>query len=154
MGEAVTAQEALERCALFKGFTEIGLRLFAGIAQEKAIPAGAPLFVESMVGESLFIVKSGTVRISQKVDGTDRELLVVGPGEHLGGLAILGKTVRLASAVAVTPCEVLELAHRDYLRLQPEKPQACLKLALALVTDLSARSAASRELLQHLAAAR
>jgi CRP/FNR family transcriptional regulator, cyclic AMP receptor protein len=154
MGGAVTTQEVLGRCSLFKGFTEIGLRLFAGIAQEKAIPAGAPLFVESMVGESLFIVKSGTVRVSQKVDGADRELLVVGPGEHLGGLAILSKTVRLASAVAVTPCEVLELAHRDYLRLQPEKPQACLKLALALAADLSARAAESRDQLQRLAAAR
>ena len=27
--------------------------------------------------------------------------------------------------------EVLELANRDFQRLQPEKPQACLKLALA-----------------------
>jgi len=154
MGEAVSAQEVLERCALFKGFTEIGLRLFAGIAQEKSIPAGAPLFVENMVGESLFIVKSGTVRISQRVDGADREILLVGPGEHLGGLAILSKTVRLASAVAVTPCEVLELAHRDFVRLQPEKPQACLKLALALAADLAARAAESRDLLQRLAAPR
>jgi CRP/FNR family transcriptional regulator, cyclic AMP receptor protein len=150
----VTAQEALERSALFKGFTEIGLRLFAGIAQEKAFPAGAPIFVENMVGESLFIVKSGTVRVSQRIDGVDRELAVVGPGEHLGGLAVLGKTVRLASAVAVTPCEVLELAHRDYLRLQPEKPQACLKLALAIAADLAARAADARDALQRLAAGR
>jgi CRP-like cAMP-binding protein len=150
----VTALEMLERSSLFKGFTEIGLRLFAGIAQEKAFPAGAPIFVENMVGESLFIVKSGTVRVSQRVEGTDRELAVVGPGEHLGSLAILGKTVRLVSAVALTPCEVLELAHRDYLRLQPEKPQACLKLALAIAADVAARAGEAREALQRLATGR
>ena len=150
----MTVVEALQRCSLFKDFTETGLKIFAGIAAEKTIPAGSPLFVENMVGESLFIVKSGTVRISQRVDGADREILLVGPGEHLGGLAILSKTVRLASAVAVTPCEVLELAHRDYIRLQPEKPQACLKLALALAADLAARAAESRDLLQRLAAPR
>jgi CRP/FNR family transcriptional regulator, cyclic AMP receptor protein len=150
----VTAQETLEQNALFKGFTEIGLRLFAGIAQEKAIPAGTPLFVESMVGESMFLVRSGTVRITHRVDGAERELAVVGPGEHLGALALLGKTVRLVSAVAATQCEVLELANRDFLRLQPDKPQACLKLALAIAADLSAKFAETRDLLQRLAAAR
>jgi CRP-like cAMP-binding protein len=147
----VTAQELLERNTLFKGFTEIGLRLFAGIAEEKAFPAGAPLFVENMVGESLFIVKSGAVRLSQRIDGVEKELGVVGPGEHLGALALLGKTVRLVSAVAATACEVLELAHRDFVRLQPEKPQACLKLAVAIANDLSARMAENREALQRLA---
>lgn len=147
----MNAQELLERNALFKGFTEIGLRLFAGIAEEKAFPAGAPLFVENMVGESLFIVKSGAVRLTQRVDGAEKELGVVGPGEHLGALALLGKTVRLVSAVAATPTEVVELSHREFLKLQPEKPQACLKLALAIAADLAARMAENREALQRLA---
>ncbi len=147
----MNVQEVLEKNALFKGFTDIGLRLFAGMAQEKSIPAGTPLFVENMVGESLFIVAEGSVRITQRVDGSEKELAVVGPGEHLGALALLGKTVRLVSAVAVTPCQVLELTHRDYQRLQPEKPQACLKLALAIATDLASRMAETRDLLQRLA---
>ncbi|HET6437736.1 MAG TPA: cyclic nucleotide-binding domain-containing protein [Anaeromyxobacter sp.] len=147
----MTALEVLQHNALFKGFTEVGLRVFAGIAQEKSIPAGTPLFVENMVGESLFIVKTGAVRITQRVEGGEKELAVVGPGEHLGGLALLGNTVRLVSATAVTPCEVVELAHRDFVRLQPEKPQACLKLALALATDLAARFADSRDILLRLA---
>ncbi len=150
----MSAQEVLEKNSLFKGFTEIGLRLFAGIAQEKSIPAGTPLFVENMVGESLFIVKSGAVRITQRVEGGEKELAVVGPGEHLGTLALLGKTVRLVSAVAATPCEVVELANRDFQRLQPEKPQACLKLALAIAADLASRVSETRDILQRLAATR
>jgi CRP/FNR family cyclic AMP-dependent transcriptional regulator len=150
----VTAPEVLEQNALFKGFTEIGLKLFAGIAEEKSYPAGAPLFVEGMVGESLIIVKSGAVRLSQKVDGVEKELAVVGPGEHLGGLALLSRTVRLVTAVAATPCEVVEIAHRDFVRLQPEKPQACLKLALSIGADLAARMSENRDALQRLAAGR
>ncbi len=150
----MTALEVLEKNALFRGFTPVGLKLFAGIAQEKTITAGTPLFVENMVGESLFIVKSGAVRITQRVDGAEKELAVVGPGEHLGALALLGKTVRLVSAVAATPCEVLELANRDYQRLSPEKPQACLKLALAIAADLASRVSETRDILQKLAAAR
>ncbi len=150
----MTSPDVLEKNALFKGFTEVGLKLFAAIGEEKAFPAGAPLFVENMVGESLFIVKSGAVRLSQRVDGVEKELAVVGPGEHLGSLALLARTVRLVSAVAATPCEVVELTHRDFVRLQPETPQACLKLALSIAADLAARMAESRDALQRLAAAR
>ena len=63
-----------------------------------------------MVGESLFIVKSGTVRIIQRTADGERELGTLGPGEHLGELGVLAKSVRLVSAVAATPCEV----HRDH----------------------------------------
>ncbi len=149
----MTPVEALQRAPLFKDFTETGLRIFATIAHEKAIPAGSPLFVENMVGDSLFIVKSGTVRLTQKTpDGGERELATVGAGEHLGELALLAKSVRLVSAIAATQCEVLEFSQRDFARLQPQKPQACLKLALAIAADLAAKVADTRDLVRELAA--
>jgi CRP-like cAMP-binding protein len=146
----MTAVEALQAAPLFKDFTETGLRIFAAIAQEKAIPAGSPLFVENMLGESIFIVKSGTVRLTQKTADGERELALVGAGEHLGELALLAKSVRLVSAVAATQCEVLEIAQRDFNRLQPQKPQACLKLALAIAADVAARVAENRDLVREL----
>ncbi len=148
----MTAEEALAKAPLFRDFTETGLKIFASIAVEKAIPAGSPLFVESMVGESLFIVKSGTVKITQKSADGERELGTLGPGDHVGQLALLGKGVRLVSAIAATPCEVLELSQRDFVKLQPQKPQACLKLAIAIAADLAQRVADSRELLRDLPA--
>jgi CRP-like cAMP-binding protein len=146
----MTAVEALARAQLFKDFTETGLRIFASIAQEKTIPAGSPIFVENMVGESLFIVKSGTVRITQRSGDGEKELAVLGAGEHLGAVSLLGKSVRLVSAVAATPCEVLEITQRDFTRLQPQKPQACLKLALAISADLTVKVAENREALRDL----
>jgi CRP-like cAMP-binding protein len=147
----MSAVEALQRSALFKEFSETGLKIFAAVALEKSFPAGAPLFVENMLGESLLIVKSGTVRLTLKTADGERELGTVGAGEHLGGLALLGKSIRLVSAVAATPCQVLELTQRDFVRLQPQKPQACLKLALAIGADVAARASESRELLRDLA---
>jgi CRP/FNR family transcriptional regulator, cyclic AMP receptor protein len=142
----MTAVEVLQRCALFKDFTETGLKIFAAIAAEKAFPPGTPLFAENMVGESLFVVKSGTVRIMQKDGASQRELATLETGEHLGELALFGKTVRLVSAVAGTACEVLEITQRDFLQLAPQKPQACLKLALAIGADFAAKADALRDL--------
>jgi CRP-like cAMP-binding protein len=150
----VTSLEALQRSALFSEFTETGLRIFAEIARPKLIPAGTAIFVEDTVGESLFIVKSGTVRLTQRTAGGERALGTVGAGEHLGELGVLAKTVRLVSAVAATPCEVLEITHRDFFKKATEKPAACLKLALAIAGDLAERVGESRELLRDLGARR
>jgi CRP-like cAMP-binding protein len=148
----MTVVEALQKAPLFRDFTETGLKIFATIAVERTVPAGSPIFVENMVGESLFVVKSGSVRITQKTAAGERELAVAGPGDHLGELALLGKGVRLVSAVAATTCEVIELSQRDFVRLQPQKPQACLKLAVAIAQDLAQRISESREQLRELAA--
>jgi CRP-like cAMP-binding protein len=150
----VTTLQALQASPLFKEFTDTGLRIFAEIAHPKLIPAGSPIFVENMVGESLFIVKSGTVRLSQRTAEGERELAILGPGEHLGELGVLAKSVRLVSAVAATPCEVLEISHREFFKKATEKPAACLKLALAIAADLAERVGESRELLRELATRR
>jgi CRP-like cAMP-binding protein len=147
----MTLIEALQGCSLFKEFTETGIRIFAAIAVEKTVDAGAPLFAEGMAGESLFIVRSGQVRITQKDAKGERELAVLGPGEHLGALGLLARSTRLVSAVAASACEVVELTQRDFARLQPQKPQACLKLALAIAAELAGRVGENRELLKELA---
>lgn len=148
----MTAVEALQRSSLFRDFTETGLRIFAAVAREKSLPAGSPLFVENMIGESLFVVVSGTVKITRRGPDGERELAILGPGEHLGALAVLARSIRLVSAVAATPCQVLELARADFVRLQPDKPQACLKLAVAVATDLATRMAENREAFRELPA--
>jgi CRP-like cAMP-binding protein len=147
----MTMVEALQKSSLFREFSDTGLKIFASIATEKSIPAGAPLFAENMVGESMFIVKSGTVRITSRDAGNDRALAILGAGEHLGELALLARSVRLVSAVAETPCELVEIAQRDFYRLQPQKPQACLKLALAIAADLARKMAEGRDALRSLA---
>ena len=147
----MAAFEVLQRCALFKEFTETGLRIFAAMAVVRAVPAGSPLFVEGMAGESLFIVGRGAVRISQKGEKGERELAVLGPGEHLGALALLAPSIRLVSATAVEDTDVVELLQRDFVKLSPQKPQACLKLALAIAADLAARVGENRDLVRELA---
>lgn len=146
------APEVLQRSPLFRDFTENGLKIFAAIAQERAVPAGAPVFIEGAVGDGLVLVKSGSVRITQRAAGGERELGVLGPGEHLGALSLLAQGVRLVSAAAATTCEVVEIGRREFAALQAQKPQACLKLALAIAADVAARMAEGREALRELTA--
>jgi len=150
----VAAQQVLQRCELFRSFTEAGLAIFATIAVERRVPSGTPLFVEGMVGASLFVLDSGKVRLVQRAEEGERALGRAGPGDHLGALALLAPTTRLVTAVADGDCVVLELQQRDFARLQPLKPQACLKLSLAIAADLAGRAAEHGAQLRGLTAGR
>jgi CRP-like cAMP-binding protein len=76
----MTLVEALQKSTLFREFSETGLHIFAAIASEKSVPAGAPLFAENMVGDSMFIVVSGTVRITSRNGEGERTRALLGPG--------------------------------------------------------------------------
>ena len=46
---------------------------------------------------------------------------------------------RLCSAMALTPVTAVELRSVDFQRLMTQKPQACLKLLMAIVSQFGAR---------------
>ena len=144
----MTLLEALARAPLFESFTDTGLAIFAAIARERALGAGAPLFAEGDAAEALYIVKSGALRILQRTPRGEREIATLGPGEHLGQLALLAPGVHLVSAAAASPTEVVEIGRRAFFKTAQEKPQACLKLSLLIAADLSRRLGESRELLK------
>jgi CRP-like cAMP-binding protein len=152
MGRPMTPDQkaaALGGSALFADFTDTGKHIFAGIAAARTIAAGTPLFQENQAGESLFLVVAGTVRLTQhRAEGGEREVGLAGPGEALGELAVLAPGVRLLTAVAQTDCQVLEIGQKDFTALAPQKPQACLKLAIAIASRLARRVAESRDLLR------
>lgn len=136
---------ALRRCPLFADFTDVGLQIMATVAQPRRVPAGTPLFVEGMMGDSLLILVEGVVTISIEADGRERELATVDPGEALGELALLGPGPRLATATAMMECELLEIRRRDFAELQRKKPQACLKLLMAIVQRFGERLVQGRD---------
>ena len=150
----MTPVETLARCPLFRDFTDTGLRILASIAQERSVPEGAPIFVEGMLGESLFVIRRGRVQLGlRSADGRDRGLAALGEGDSFGELSLICPDVpRLVSAVARTPVDLLELRQRDFAKLQTQKPQACLKLVLAIAGTFGRRVAEGRETFRDLLA--
>ena len=138
-------QDALRTCALFKGFTETGLQILAGISVERTYPRGTPLFVENMLAESLFIISDGRVGITVRNGADELPLGELQRGDSLGELALVQQGQRLCSAMALTPVTAVELRSVDFQRLMTQKPQACLKLLMAIVSQFDARLQANRE---------
>jgi CRP-like cAMP-binding protein len=149
----------LARCELFKDFSETGLAILASIAVERALAAGTPLFAEGMSSDAFFVVKSGSFKVQLrkgepgKGDASEEQAIgVLRAGEALGQLSLLqNQGLRMVSAIAVEPSEVVEIRARDFHRLQAQKPQACLKLMMAVATQLGRSLDENRELLRSVA---
>lgn len=136
--------EVLRSARLLHAFTQTGLQILATVALEKTLPAGTPLFVENMIGDSLYIIASGRIRVSMRgADGAEIPLSVLGPGDSLGEAALLRSGPRMCSATADDETVVLELSRRDIAALQKTKPQACLKLMMGVIDALGERMRAA-----------
>jgi CRP-like cAMP-binding protein len=142
---------ALKACPLFKDFTDVGIQIFAAIGVPRAFPKGSALFVENRPGESLFIINEGTVRLSARnTGGEDVTLGDVGAGESMGELALLQKSERLCTATAVTDVTAVEIRHADFQKLTAQKPQACMKLLMGIVTHFSQKVRDNRDAMKAL----
>lgn len=137
---------ALKACPLFKGFTDTGLQIVAGVASSRAFPRGAPLFLENAPAESMLIVADGTVRLSSKsASGEEVTLGDVGAGEPLGELSLVQKGQRMCTATALTDVSAIEIRHADFQKLLAVKPQACLKLLMSVVSHVAQKVRDNRE---------
>ncbi|QSQ26179.1 cyclic nucleotide-binding domain-containing protein [Pyxidicoccus parkwayensis] len=148
---ALVPATTLKACPIFKGFTDTGIQIFAGVAVPRAFPKGTALFTEGKAGESLLIIGEGTVRLSAKsASGEDVPLGEVGAGEPLGELALVQKGERLCTATAATDVSALEIRASDFQKLLASKPQACVKLLMGIVGYFGQKARDNRDMLRTL----
>lgn len=130
----------LKENELFKEFSDKEIATISQIVGEKAFPKGTPIFVENMLGESLFIIKSGSVEIRRNMGGLGDSLVTtLGPGEFFGEMALFEGGPRLVSAKTQEDTELLIIAGDDYKALIEKEPLTCLKLFLAIIKVFTKR---------------
>ena len=132
--------ELLRKTMLFKGSSAEELRLASELFQERLIKSNTTIFTEKMPAEALYIVKSGTVRISV-TDGEreERSLFKVGPGEFFGELALLQEGCRMVTARSETAVELLLITRKDFQELMDLDPRTASRMLLAITTLFAMR---------------
>jgi CRP-like cAMP-binding protein len=83
------------------------------------LPAGWSPIWEDTPADKAYIILSGTVSVRR--DG--EEVAQLGPGEIVGEAAILNRSLRTASIVALTPLELIHLSADTLVRLNVEMPR-------------------------------
>lgn len=100
--------EALSKVELFRGLAPQGLERVATIVAEESHGLGHVLFREGEVGEKLYVILEGKVRISRHVAGMGEEALaVLGAGSSFGEMALIDDVPRSADAIVHERCRLL-----------------------------------------------
>lgn len=144
------AVDALRACPLLQGFTETGLGILAGICTARSYPQGTPLFAENMVSDSLLVIADGTVALSTKSERGDLALGELTSGDWLGELSLIQTGQRACTATATTAVSAFEIRQSDFQKLMASKPQACMKLLMAICTHFGQKVMANKDALKSL----
>jgi CRP-like cAMP-binding protein len=129
----------LQQNPLLQGFTEDGIKIIASVCVPRQIEIGQPIFVERLHGESAFLLVAGDVVLTVERDGGPRELGVISAPDVFGELSLLKPGPRRVTARARTQVGVIEIPRRDFMALQKQRPQACIKLLMNVSERLGHR---------------
>jgi selenocysteine lyase/cysteine desulfurase len=137
---ARTAEESLRATALFADLDAGELRAIAALVRPFAAAAGDVLAVQGAAADELFVVDEGRLEAHvAEPDGTRELLSSVGPGDHLGEMALNHRMRRLATMTAAEPTRGHVLHADDFAALRRAGEPAALKVLLRLAKLLSAR---------------
>jgi CRP/FNR family transcriptional regulator, cyclic AMP receptor protein len=103
--------EQLGAITLFRGLTPEALALIAHVAQEEEHAKNDVIFRHGDIGDRLYLILEGKVRISREVPGMGEEALaVLGPGNAFGEMSLLDDAPRSADARVHERCRLLTIA--------------------------------------------
>lgn len=93
------------------------LRRIAEAAQLRTFQARDALFREGERGDSLHIIRRGSVTLARKINGEDVVVTQLQSGQLVGEMALMGDPQRKESAVASVLTETIELNRESFLAL-------------------------------------
>ncbi len=126
----------LKRVALFSHLKDEVLNGLASHLRRRAFRKGTVIFHQDQVGDALYIVESGRVRIFRSAeDGQEITYDNLGPGDGFGEMALLDGQPRSASAVTEEDSITHTLSRPDFQDFLVQSPE----MAGALLEQLSTR---------------
>jgi CRP/FNR family cyclic AMP-dependent transcriptional regulator len=108
--------EVLLRAGIFQGVEVSAAELLASELEPIDFPRGYVIFAEGELGDRLYIIASGKVKIGRKSpDGRENLLAVFGPSDMFGEISMFDPGPRTSSATTITEVHAYSM-DRDALR--------------------------------------
>ncbi|MCB2179516.1 cyclic nucleotide-binding domain-containing protein [bacterium] len=127
----------LQQFDLFKNLPEDLLQDLSQKLKIVSLEAGQVLFRKGEVGDSVFFVQTGKVKItSEDGDGNEVILNQVGSGAVIGEMALLDQEPRSANVVAINKASLMELNNEDFHATLAKNPELAQEITRSLVRRL------------------
>lgn len=100
--------------------------------ERRTVAAGTRIFVEGDPGDCAYLVETGRIEISKKLDVDEMVLGVAGRGDMIGEMALLDNEPRMATARA-TEMSVLVVVPKENFERRLEKTDPVIRRVLMLI---------------------
>ena len=142
-----SATALLRHVDLFQHLTDEQLTSLSDQAREVSFRKHAVLMTEGDVGESMYVIKSGSVKVYVS-DDEGRELVLYQQGESavIGDIALLDDEPRSASVSTLEPSVALMIGKGAFLNCLRESPEMAINIIRSLTQRLRDATEGSRSL--------
>lgn len=135
-------RELLRGIPLFAELDDEELDAIARLVKVRAYPKKMLVVQEGEPGNSMFIIISGSVKVSSYApDGREVVLSILEKGDFFGEMALLDEEPRSATVTTMEDSELGQIRRSDFERLMLDMPQITRKLLAEMVSRLRRTSA-------------
>ena len=125
----MAASDCFSNSPLFEGFTEKGKEFFLAGMIKRRFSDGEFVYNAGEPGVGLYILSEGELEVILPLNsGGESVLCDLKPGDHFGDITFLAGGEHISSVRSKGESEIMILTRNEFLKLQKEKPQTCLKL--------------------------
>lgn len=131
--------QTLKKIYLFQNLTDDEVTGIAKIGATEEFTKGSSVFKEGEQGDKLYVILSGAVRISKKVNTSEEALAILKPGEFFGEMALIDDIERSADAIAHEDCSLMTIKKDDFESLLFVNKELAYSILWSFVRTLSSR---------------
>jgi CRP-like cAMP-binding protein len=107
---------------------------------------GSVVFREGEIGDQMYVIQKGKVRIAKRIGDREHTLAILEKGDFFGEMAIVTRTRRTATAVALDEVQVLAFNRDGFLSMINKNA----KIALNIIDRLCQRLQGANQQIQRL----
>ena len=128
--------QVLRQAPLFRGLDDEAAEALSSSMSQERLRRGQTLFREGDIGDRLYVVTEGKIKLGRtSADGRENLLAVLGPGQMFGELSLFDPGPRSSTVTAVTDCTTQSLSNDELGRWLDGRPE----VARGLLAQLAGR---------------
>ncbi|MGI9536993.1 MAG: cyclic nucleotide-binding domain-containing protein [Desulfocapsaceae bacterium] len=127
----------LRKVPLFQGLDYECLKLIAMLCRQIDIIEGDRLMVQGEDDGCAYYLVTGNLQIFHRQDDVDYPLKTLKPGQFVGGLGLMGKTIRLFTVQATEKSTLLRLHRDNFQKVMEQFAGNMTRIAANLASELT-----------------
>jgi len=131
--------EQLREFSLFQMLDMEELKTVSSILSEKMYAGGMPVFKERDQGDAMYVIASGSVKISKDEGGIEKELVTLQTGDFFGEVALFEYVPRTATATTLEDATILGVTREKFDNFFAQSPQIVAKILYRMMEEMSRR---------------